>query len=105
MAGIPPYRKMIAFAGNMVAILGAVLFLSAFVWTPWQTHAWDTSESAMQTAALLAVIGMACILGGSIVSSIGIRGLAGLRFLLSLKKLFSSKKLKQPDATNIPAHR
>ena len=77
MAEISQGRKTAYYAGNALAVLGFIIFFSVFVTGVFNFGDFSNFEAEARSAGIRGVLGMALIIVGGFVRSIGAQGLAG----------------------------
>ena len=82
MAKISAERKTAYYAGNAIALLGVILFLSTFISAALNFGNFDNFEARGQSMAFRAFGGMILIIIGAVISNVGARGLAGSGVIL-----------------------
>lgn len=80
---ISPGRKQLYLAGQVIGGIGFLLFLSNFVIMPLSMGSdFSSSPPSMTGVAMRGVGGMLCIIIGSVMASIAMRGMAGSGLIL-----------------------
>jgi hypothetical protein len=79
-------RKTLFRAGQIIGVLGLLLFLSTFVSAALNFGDFSNFESDTRSMALRAVVGMIMMLAGGVLTSIGIAGAAGSMLNLDPEK-------------------
>ena len=83
---ISPERKTAYYCGMAIMILGGLLFFSVFVTGALNFGDFSNFEADARSSMLRAVGGMALLILGAVISSVGARGLAGSGMVLDPEK-------------------